>query len=56
MLVIIGVGLPLYWIVEPGRQAGAVAGYEKRFAELGRHDCSTPRPTAGSTAPAATAA
>jgi mono/diheme cytochrome c family protein len=38
MLVIIGVGLPLYWIAEPGRQAGAVAGYDKRFAHWGSLD------------------
>ena len=35
MLVVIGVGLPLYWLAEPGRQAGAIEGFNKRFAELG---------------------
>ena len=36
MLLISAVGLPLYWLAEPGRQAGAVAGYSKRFASWGR--------------------
>ncbi len=35
-LLISAVGLPLYWLAEPGRQAGAVNGYEKRFASWGR--------------------
>ena len=34
-LAIITVALPLYWILEPGRQAGAEFGYEKRFAKWG---------------------
>jgi mono/diheme cytochrome c family protein len=34
-LVILTVSLPLYWILEPGRQAGATFGYEKRFAKWG---------------------
>jgi mono/diheme cytochrome c family protein len=38
MLVVIGVGLPLYWIGEPGRQAGAIEGYNKRFASWGSED------------------
>jgi mono/diheme cytochrome c family protein len=35
MLVILGVGLPLYWVHEPGRQAGAINGYTSRFAGWG---------------------
>lgn len=35
MLVIIAIGLPLYWIREPGREAGATAGFVKRFASQG---------------------
>lgn len=35
MLLICAVGLPIYWLAEPGRQAGAVYGYEKRFASWG---------------------
>lgn len=35
MLLICAVGLPIYWLAEPGRQAGAVNGYEKRFASWG---------------------
>jgi mono/diheme cytochrome c family protein len=31
-LMVIGVGLPLYWLVEPNRQEGAVAFFEERFA------------------------
>lgn len=34
-LAVITVALPLYWILEPGRQAGAEFGYEKRFAKWG---------------------
>jgi mono/diheme cytochrome c family protein len=29
------IALPLYWVFEPGRQSGAVAGYEARFASWG---------------------
>jgi mono/diheme cytochrome c family protein len=35
LLAIIGVGLPLYWLAEPGRQAGAIEGYDARFASWG---------------------
>ena len=35
MLLISAVGLPIYWLAEPGRQAGAVVGYEARFASWG---------------------
>jgi mono/diheme cytochrome c family protein len=35
MLLIIVIGLPLYWIREPGRQAGAVEGFDKRAAHRG---------------------
>ena len=35
MLIIITIGLPLYWVFEPGRQAGATRGYEKRYASWG---------------------
>jgi mono/diheme cytochrome c family protein len=34
-LLIIAVSLPLYWILEPTRQAGAISGYNKRFANWG---------------------
>ena len=34
-LVIITISLPLYWVLEPGRQAGAEFGFEKRFAKWG---------------------
>lgn len=30
-LVVSGVGLPLYWLAEPGRQKGAVADFEERL-------------------------
>ena len=36
MLLISAVGLPLYWLAEPGRQAGAVNGYTGRFASWGK--------------------
>src|SRR5689334_12726198 len=35
MLLIIVIGLPLYWIREPGRQTGAVHGFDKRAAHRG---------------------
>jgi mono/diheme cytochrome c family protein len=35
MLVICAVGLPLYWLNEPGRQTGAINGFENRFASWG---------------------
>jgi mono/diheme cytochrome c family protein len=34
-LVVITIALPLYWVLEPGRQAGAQFGFEKRFTEWG---------------------
>ncbi|MGE3441580.1 MAG: cytochrome c [Acidimicrobiia bacterium] len=34
-LVVCAVGLPLYWMMEPGRQSGATEGFEKRFASWG---------------------
>ena len=35
LLAIIGVALPLYWLAEPGRQEGAVAGYQETFERRG---------------------
>ncbi|HEX4981668.1 MAG TPA: c-type cytochrome, partial [Ilumatobacteraceae bacterium] len=35
MLVIIVIGLPLYWIFEPSRMAGATEGEEQRFIHWG---------------------
>ena len=35
MLVIIAVGLPAYWLKEPGRQAGAVDGFNHRAEKRG---------------------
>jgi mono/diheme cytochrome c family protein len=34
-LVIITISLPLYWVLEPSRQAGATFGFEKRFTKWG---------------------
>jgi mono/diheme cytochrome c family protein len=34
-LAAIVIALPLYWVFEPGRQSGAVNGYEARFASWG---------------------
>ncbi len=34
-LAILTVALPLYWVLEPGRQEASRFGYEKRFAEWG---------------------
>ena len=35
MLAIIVVALPLYWVFEPSRQAGAQEGWDNRFASWG---------------------
>lgn len=35
MLLVIVIGLPLYWVLEPSRQAGAVEGVNERFAGWG---------------------
>jgi cytochrome c553 len=35
LLVIVAVGLPIYWLNEPGRQSGAVDGYARTFAARG---------------------
>ncbi len=35
LLAVITVGLPLYWIMEPGRQRGAIDGWNAKFAEKG---------------------
>jgi mono/diheme cytochrome c family protein len=34
-LAIIGVGLPLYWLAEPGRQSGAIDNFNETFAHRG---------------------
>lgn len=34
-LTIIAVGLPLYWLAEPGRQSGAIENFEETFAHRG---------------------
>lgn len=36
-LVIVGVGLPLYWLQEPGRQENALADMNRKFVDRGRH-------------------
>ncbi|HEX8805241.1 MAG TPA: c-type cytochrome [Acidimicrobiales bacterium] len=35
LLVVVAVGLPLYWLNEPGRQSGAVADSQRTFAARG---------------------
>lgn len=35
LLLISVVGLPLYWVLEPSRQAGAEEGWDRRFASWG---------------------
>ena len=59
LLLVIVIGLPVYWILEPGRQTGAKRGDRRTsFIELGRPR-SSPRPATTprrSTAPAATVA
>lgn len=34
-LLVSVIGLPLYWVLEPDRQAGATEGWDKRFASWG---------------------
>ena len=41
MLAISAVGLPLYWLHEPARQAGAVEDYDAQFARWGSRDFAT---------------
>jgi len=41
MLAISAVGLPLYWLHEPARQAGAVEDYNATFANWGSRDFAT---------------
>ena len=36
LLALIGVALPLYWLAEPGRQAGAVEAFQETFVERGQ--------------------
>ena len=34
-LIVVGVGLPLYWLNEPSRQSGAVDGFQRKFVSRG---------------------
>src|SRR4029453_2125437 len=34
-LVVIALGLPIYWVTEPGRQAGAREDFNNKFVERG---------------------
>lgn len=48
MLIIIAVGLPLYWLGEPTREAHAAIGFDNRAAERGRilfQPADSPEPT-----------
>jgi mono/diheme cytochrome c family protein len=46
LLIITGIGLPLYWLNEPSRQSGAVAAFDEEAAGRGFHLWST-GPTEG---------
>ncbi|HKY15127.1 MAG TPA: cytochrome c [Microthrixaceae bacterium] len=35
LLIVVGLALPIYWLAEGGRQAGAVKGFDETFAERG---------------------
>src|SRR5687768_935121 len=35
LLIVVVIGLPAYWILEPDRQAGATEGMEERFVGWG---------------------
>jgi mono/diheme cytochrome c family protein len=43
LLAVVAIGLPLYWLHEPSRQAGAVKGFDERAIGRG-HDLFTPAP------------
>ena len=36
LLAVVAVGLPLYWLAEPGRQSGAITSGERTFAKRGK--------------------
>ena len=36
LLIITGVALPVYWLLEPGRQSGAVVGFDERAISRGQ--------------------
>ena len=55
LLATMVVGLPLYWILEPGRQDGQDPQLGQAVRHLGFGAVRAARPTAASTAPAATA-
>ncbi|HUR50174.1 MAG TPA: c-type cytochrome [Acidimicrobiales bacterium] len=46
LLIITGIGLPLYWLNEPSRQSGAIAAFDEEAAGRGFHLFST-GPTEG---------
>ena len=54
LLVVIVIGLPLYWVFEPSRQA-ALGRRPRPPRGRGAPSCSRPRPRGDSTAPAVTA-
>ena len=35
LLAVVAIGLPLYWLNEPGRQSGAVEGFDRTFVNRG---------------------
>ena len=38
LLVVVAVGLPLYWLAEPGRQDGAIKDFDEHVRQPGRGD------------------
>lgn len=40
-LVVVAIGLPLYWLQEPGRQAGAIPYWDEKLAGWGANDFAT---------------
>ncbi len=55
-LFVVAIGLPLYWLHEPGRQDGRGQGLQRRRSSSGARRVRHRPPRAGSTAPSATAA
>ena len=47
LLVVIVIGLPLYWVLEPTARPAPTEGSEKRLRRVGRAACSTPTADGG---------
>ncbi len=55
LLVVLVIGLPLYWVLEPDSAGRRPGGHRRAASSRGARSCSRPPPTVASTAPGATA-